>query len=158
LEAQRLESLGLMAAGVTHDFNNLLTCIQGNVGLIRRSLPSGGEGSEYLTDLELAAERAGELCRQLLAYSGPGPRAPGRLDLSAVVAEMTRLLRASLPRGADLRTELAEGLPPIEADATQLRQVVLNLVTNAADALGGRAGVVTARTGLAPGGPTDPPD
>jgi signal transduction histidine kinase len=158
LEAQRLKSLGLLAAGVTHDFNNLLTCIQANVGLLRHQLPADGRGPAYLADLELAVERAADLCRQLLAYSGRGSHVVRRLDLSELVGEMVRLLQVSVPKGAELRCELAERPPPVEADATQVRQVVMNLVVNAADALGGAAGTITVRTGVGACDPADPSD
>jgi PAS domain S-box-containing protein len=133
-EAQKLESLGVLAGGIAHDFNNLLVGIMGNAGLALEDLPSGSSVRQNLQDIEVASQRAAELCRQMLAYSGRGRFHVKPLDLSALVADMQHLLVSSVPKSVRLDFVLADELPPVEGDATQLSQVVMNLVTNAADA------------------------
>lgn len=147
LESQKLESLGVLAGGVAHDFNNLLVAIMGNASL---SLMEAGESSPLrplLEEIEIAAQRAADLARQMLAYSGKGRLAISRVQLNELVGEMGKLVSVSIPKKAMLEWQLAEGLPAVEADATQLRQVVMNLVINAAEAIGDREGVVRVSTG-----------
>ena len=147
--AQKLESLGLMAGGVAHDFNNLLVSILGSATLAFTDLPPGPSPVRTcLERVEKAATRAAELTNQLLAYSGKGAFVRQPVDLGAVVAEMMELLKVSIPRKVTLVPELAADLPAVEADATQLRQVAMNLITNAADAVGDAAGTITVRTGV----------
>jgi two-component system, cell cycle sensor histidine kinase and response regulator CckA len=148
-QAQKLESLGLLAGGVAHDFNNLLMAILGNVTLLRHELPPTLACTEGLSTIETTAQRASELCQQLLAYAGRRAPKTERIDLGALVSETVRLLVAALPRNARMVQELDDGLPTIVADATQLRQAIMNLVMNAADAVGKEEGVVTVRTGYA---------
>lgn len=145
-EAQRLESLGLLAAGVAHDFNNLLTPVLIHAGALRAELPADSPLAGPLEQIERAATRAGELTGQLLAYAGSRPVDPEAVDLSGLVQEMTDLLRAAVPPRVELRTSLDPGLEPVRGQPTALRQVVLNLVTNACDAVGeGRHGRVEVR-------------
>jgi PAS domain S-box-containing protein len=139
-ETQRLESLGVLAGGIAHDFNNLLTAMLGNTSLARQLLPAGAPAQEYLEDVEDAAAQAAELTGQLLAYAGRAQRRPRRLDLSELVRSVARVVEASLPPGARLVYDLADRLPPVDADPAQLQQVVLNLITNATEALGGAEG------------------
>ncbi|MCE9579729.1 MAG: PAS domain S-box protein [Deltaproteobacteria bacterium] len=146
LHGQKLESLGVLAGGIAHDFNNLLVGVLGNAGLAMRRLPAGAPALEALRDIEIAALRAADLTRQLLAYSGKGRFVVERIALNAVVEEMAALLRAAISKKAVLRLELDRALPGIEGDGTQLRQVIMNLITNASDALGDEAGVITVRT------------
>jgi len=137
-EVQRLESLGVLAGGIAHDFNNLLAVILGNGTL---ALQEAGEDSPLRHRLErirAASEHAALLTEQMLTYAGRAEPKRIRLDLSGLLHQMLDLLRASAGSGCIVRTELAEGLPPISGDETQLRQVLLNLVTNAAEAGGGR--------------------
>jgi two-component system, cell cycle sensor histidine kinase and response regulator CckA len=131
----KLESLGTLAAGVAHDFNNILTIIMSEAAVARGQLQSGGSAEENLTAIEHAAERAAELCRQMLAYSGRAHIDRRRLDLSALVTDTAVILEAAVARRAVLRHELASGLAPVLGDATQLRQVLFNLVLNACEAL-----------------------
>jgi PAS domain S-box-containing protein len=147
LETQKLESLGLLAGGIAHDFNNLLTTVLGNVGLALMDLPHGVAARENIEQIERVAQRAADLTRQMLAYAGKGRFVIQRLDLSAIVKEMADLLQISIPKNALLRYNLASGLRAVEADATQIRQVVMNLVVNAADAIGAQQGVITISTG-----------
>ncbi len=143
LHAQKLESLGLLAGGIAHDFNNLLTSIMGNAELSHFVLPPDSPAHERLRNIETAARRAAEMAGQMLAYSGQGKIVTRRVDLSATVRELASLLRSSIPKSCALELRLGEGLPPIEADATQLQQVVMNLITNAAEAIGDSNGTIT---------------
>ncbi|UQA59153.1 chemotaxis protein CheB [Polyangium aurulentum] len=146
--AQKLESLGVLAGGIAHDFNNLLVAILGNAQIAFDELPEPSPAREPLRDIEMGARRAADLCRQLLAYSGKGRFVIQSLDLGKVVKEMTHLLEVSISKKADLRYDLAQRLPPIDADATQVQQVVMNLITNASEALGDRSGVISVSTGV----------
>ena len=148
LETQKLESLGVLAGGVAHDFNNLLTGILGNAGLMRLELPEHSPVQEMLVDIENSALRAADLCKQMLAYAGKGRFVVQRLDLSALVHDSARLLQLSISKGAVLSFDLVANLPRIQADATQLRQIVMNLVINASEAIGERSGRIVVTTGL----------
>ncbi len=147
-ETQKLESLGVLAGGVAHDFNNLLLAIIGNADLARMSLPRTSPVREHLVDIETAARRAADLCRQMLAYSGRGKFMPERLSLNEVIQNTLPMLEVSVSKRVALRTQLARDLPPIEADTGQMRQLLMNLVVNASEAIGEDYGVVTLATGL----------
>lgn len=149
-ETQKLESLGVLAGGIAHDFNNLLTTVLGNVSLMQRQLDPGSVVSQQLRDVETAARTATALCLQMLAYAGRAKVALASVSLNALVEE-TSLLQASLEKKVQLRFELAQALPRVIADPTQLRQVLMNLVINAAEAIGARTGTVTISTGRIPG-------
>jgi PAS domain S-box-containing protein len=144
--AQKLESLGLMAGGIAHDFNNLLTMMLGNMNLARQTLDQPAEAARHLDHAEQVLHRAADLTRQLLAYSGRGVFVVGPLCLNRLVEDMTPLLTVGISRHARIQCELHARLPWIEGDATQLQQVLLNLVTNAADAIAPGEGVITVRT------------
>jgi signal transduction histidine kinase/ActR/RegA family two-component response regulator len=146
IQAQRLESLRMMAGGVAHDFNNLLTSIVGNANVLIEDLPRDSESWDAADQIEKAGQHAAGLVKQLLAFCGKGEFAIEPLDLSALVRESVDLVRASISKTAKLRCELAEDLPVIEADATQLRQVLINLVVNASEAIGNVAGVIRLST------------
>ncbi len=147
-EAQKLESIAVLAGGIAHDFNNLLTPILGYSSLAQTTLPPDAPVQPMLVDIEKAAHRAADLIRQMLAYAGKGRFVIEPFDLTAVVQEMVRLLQASIARKAELHLELSAGLPPVEGDTTQVRQVVMNLISNASEALGDAPGAITVRTGL----------
>ncbi|HSA22584.1 MAG TPA: ATP-binding protein [Myxococcota bacterium] len=147
LQAQKLESLGLLAGGIAHDFNNLLLAMLGNADLALQEAAPGSEQRRCLEDVLRAGRRAAELTGQMLAYAGRGRLAMARLHLQAVVEEMLGLLRSSISKKAELHLEFSPGLPPVDADATQLRQVVMNLLTNASEALEGKPGGLWLRTG-----------
>jgi two-component system cell cycle sensor histidine kinase/response regulator CckA len=140
--AQKLESLGVLAGGIAHDFNNLLTGILGNASLALMDLTGESPVRYSVEQIEVAARRAAELTNQMLAYSGKGRFVIRHIDLSRLVAEMANLLHVAISRKAVLRYQLATHLPAIEADASQIRQVVMNLITNASDAIGEQSGVI----------------
>ncbi len=144
-QAQKLESLGLLAGGIAHDFNNLLTGILGSAELALLRLEPGHAARPRVEAIPPIARRATELCRELLAYSGRARFDVIAVDLSALVRDMDELLRVSVPKKTRIECELAEGLPAIVGDPTQLRQIVLNLVINAAEAMEG-SGEVRIRT------------
>ena len=145
-QAQKMESMGLMAAGAAHDFNNMLTSIMGSVSLLSDHLPKNPSASELVQDLETAVQRAAELTNQMLIYSGRGKFAMEDVDLSALIVDMQPLLKASVGKGVELRFNLSDRLPRIKADPTQKRQVIMNLVINASDAIGARGGSITVST------------
>lgn len=147
-QTQKLESLGVLAGGIAHDFNNLLVAILGNAGLALMELPPESPAWQTVLAIETAAQRAAELTRQMLAYSGKGKFVIEQLNLSRVVEEMAHLLEISVSKRAVLKYRFAPDLPAIEGDATQLRQVIMNLITNASDAIGDRSGVISVSTGL----------
>ena len=147
LEGQKLESLGLLAGGIAHDFNNLLTGVLGNAGIARLSTPEGSPVEPQLRGIEHAALRAAELCRQMLAYAGKGRFVVESIDLTLLTEALVPLLNTSIARRANLHLAVARDLPLVMADATQLRQIVMNLVLNAADAVGASSGTITIATG-----------
>lgn len=148
LHAQKLDSLGVMAGGIAHDFNNLLTTILGNTSLARMNVSDPSPVSDCLRKVEGAAMRAAELCQQMLAYSGRGQFVIKELNLNELIQEMATMLGAVISKRAVLNFRLADSVPLIRADASQLRQVILNLITNASDAIGDTSGVITLTTGI----------
>jgi len=143
-ETQKLESLGVLAGGIAHDFNNLLTGVLGNISLARLQLENAAATSSHLDGIETSAMRAADLCQQMLAYAGKGRFHEQRLDFGALVTDMLPLLRLSVAKGVSLRVDIAPDLPAMWGDPTQMRQVVLNLVTNGSDAISG-AGTIEIR-------------
>ena len=146
--AQKLESLGVLAGGIAHDFNNLLVGILGNASLALMDIEADSPLREIIADIETTALRAADLTKQMLAYSGKGRFIVHAVDLNVLVREMAQLLQTVISKRAALRFEVAADLWPVEADATQLRQIVMNLITNASDAIGGDDGTITLRTGV----------
>ncbi len=145
---QKLESLGLLAGGIAHDFNNILAGIVGNTELALLAEHDRRLAATHMTQVQTLAERAAELVGQLLAYAGRGSVTISPLDLNAAIEEMLQLLQLSISKKARLTTDLATCLPRVPADAAQIRQVLMNLVINASEALGereGRIGVGTTR-------------
>ncbi|MBI4212831.1 MAG: response regulator [Chloroflexi bacterium] len=149
-QAQRLESIGLLAGGVAHDFNNLLTAIMGFSDLISEDLPPDSHSRPYLNEIRAAGERAATLTRQLLAFSRRQPLQPTVLDLNSVVTNIERLIKRVIGEHIDFATVLDHNLSLVEADPGQIEQVILNLVINARDAMtkGGKLTIETANAEL----------
>ncbi len=145
---QKLESLGVLAGGIAHDFNNLLLTILGNADLALCDIPPSHSARTSIEGIIRGAQRAAELCRQMLAYSGKGRFVVQSLNLNDVVLEMTHLIEASISKKARIYFNLSGTIPAIEADATQMRQVIMNLITNASEALEDRPGTIHITTGL----------
>jgi PAS domain S-box-containing protein len=146
LEAQKLESLGVLAGGIAHDFNNLLSVVLGNASLAMVEVFDNERAYDSLQEIEVAAQRAAALVRQLQAYAGQGQIAVQPLALNNLLTEMSALLRASIGRNIDLQYQLEPRLPTIMADHGDLRQVVLNLVVNASEAMSEGEGTITITT------------
>lgn len=141
-EARRLESIGVLAGGIAHEFNNLLTTILGHADLAEAEVPRSSAARAHLDPIRQAGRRAAELCRQMLAYAGKGRLVVGRVDLSVVARDAA----AGLGSDAPLDMDLTADLPPVRGDAEQLRQMVGNLLTNAAEAVAGTAGRIRLAT------------
>ena len=150
LETQKLESLGVLAGGVAHDFNNLLMGVLGNASLALLDLPPGSPAEYSIRQIEETARRAAELTRQMLAYAGKEQFVIQAINLNAIVEEMSHLAQVSFGKGVSLQRRLDAAPPLIEADAAQMRQVVMNLVVNASEAIGDMAGTITLTTGVQP--------
>jgi two-component system cell cycle sensor histidine kinase/response regulator CckA len=148
LHSQKLESLGILAGGIAHDFNNLLMAMLGNLELAQRDLSPVSPVLPLVDAASHAARRAADLTRQMLAYSGRGKFLVARLDLNELVEENLQMLRTSIPRTVTLNLHLDRALPAVEADAGQIQQVAMNLITNAAESIGNDPGVITLSTGV----------
>ncbi|HWQ15507.1 MAG TPA: PAS domain S-box protein [Roseiflexaceae bacterium] len=148
LEAEKLESLAILAGGVAHDFNNLLAVIVGNAELAQLDLPPDSPAADAISAIEQAASRAADLTRQMLAYSGRGHFVVQPIQLNTLISELGPLLHASVGRQVVLHSELADDLPLVMADAAQIRQLIKNLVVNASEAIGEQPGTVTITTTL----------
>jgi PAS domain S-box-containing protein len=146
-EAAKLESIGVLAGGVAHDFNNLLTGVMGHSSLALETIDADHPAFEMIQNVLAASERAAALTRQLLAYSGRGKFVLESVDLSDLIREITALVRMSTPKNAEIVLELADGLPEIQCDPTQMQQLAMNLVINAAEALEDEPGTVVVTTG-----------
>ena len=155
LHAQKQESLSVLAGGVAHDFNNLLMAVLGNAALGRREAAPGSPLAARLDNIEVAARRASELTRQLRAYTGAESVDRERVDLGELVGEMLDLLTASISRKVSLVFARPEREVAVMADATQLRQAVMNLVGNAAEAIGEESGRIRIEVGVARVAPGD---
>ncbi|MGE5784370.1 MAG: PAS domain S-box protein [Myxococcales bacterium] len=155
MQAQKLESLGVLAGGIAHDFNNLLTSILGNADLAIRELAATDPARVFLTDIERVSRRAADLCRQMLAYSGKGRFIVQPFSVNDIVRAMAHLLSVSVSKRAELKYEMGKDLPSVVVDATQIRQVVMNLITNASEAIEKPDGVVTLSTGVLEYGTSD---
>jgi signal transduction histidine kinase len=146
VQAQRLEAVGVLAAGIAHEFNNLLTGVLGNAELARMTVPPGDPVVEHLDAIAAGAERAAELTRQLMAYAGKAPLARGPVDLNELVRGSAAVLAVAVPKWCRVRVETEDAVPLVTADERLVRQVLLNLVTNAGEAVTD-GGAVTVRVG-----------
>jgi two-component system cell cycle sensor histidine kinase/response regulator CckA len=143
---QRLESLGVLAGGVAHDFNNLLTTIMGNVTLALDAIRPTSPDRLLLDEIARASKTAADLTRQLLAYAGKGRFLVEAINLSQLVRDISTLVQTSIPKNVQLRLSLADDLPPVEVDTSQVQQVVMNLVINAGEAIGEHVGTILLTT------------
>jgi PAS domain S-box-containing protein len=144
---QKLESLGVLAGGIAHDFNNILMAVLGNASMALEGLPPGSPIAGNVQEIEQASRRAADLCRQMLAYAGKGKYVVEKIGLNGLIEEMVGLLKTSTSKKAIMNLNLEKQLPCLEGDATQIRQVLMNLVVNASEAIGERGGVITISTG-----------
>jgi PAS domain S-box-containing protein len=147
LHAQKLESLGVLAGGIAHDFNNILMAIIGNADLALLRINKESPATENLHRIEQAAARAADLAKQMLAYSGKGKFVIDNIDINHLLEDMLHMLEVSISKKAVLRLNSYNALPQVEADATQLRQIIMNLVINASEAIGDKSGVIAITTG-----------
>ncbi len=144
---ERLESLNRMTGGLAHDFNNLLVPILANADFLKSELPPDSAGQELIGDIDLAAGRAAALCRQMLAYSGRVNTEHTRIDLNQSIAEINQLLTVNIPRNCTVELDLSEQELLVEADPVQIEQVIMNLISNASEAIGDEGGRIWIRTG-----------
>jgi PAS domain S-box-containing protein len=144
---QKLETLGVMAGGIAHDFNNILAAILGSADIARTKLSNGFDAEKELGAIATASQRAAELTKQLLTYAGRGATVEVPVSLNALTLDITDLMKTAISKKAVLELQLAEDLPLVLGDESQLSQVILNLVTNASDALGNDSGSITLSTG-----------
>ncbi len=147
-QAQKLESLGVLAGGIAHDFNNLLMGILGYADLALLKDPEESPLHRYLKQIKKAARTAADLTNQMLAYSGRGKFIIEPIHLSSLIDEMSYLLQTIVSKKAVIKYNLEDNIPEIEADATQIRQILMNMVINASEAIGDRSGVITITTGV----------
>ncbi|MFO0947970.1 MAG: response regulator [Planctomycetota bacterium] len=157
-KAQRLESLNVMARGIAHDFNNLLTVILGNASLALDSTPTDASTYENLLAIAEAGQKAADLTRHLMTYTGQSSPVQRSLHLSKLVLDIEPVAHATIPKTIPLSFNLAEDLPLIEADPVQLEQAIMNLILNAADAIDDEEGRITIRTGIVKGSPAPLPE
>jgi len=147
LHSQKLESLGVLAGGIAHDFNNILTSIVGNADLALMKLDPASSAIDNLRKIEQSAAKASDLAKQMLAYSGKGKFVVETIDINRLAKEMGHMLDVSISKKVTLRYNQAQPLPFVEVDATQIRQVVMNLVINASESIGENNGVIEITTG-----------
>lgn len=139
---QKLESLATMAAGIAHDFNNILYAAQGNLELAAEDIPEGSETGRFIGEAAHAVARAVELSSQMLAYSGKGKSTSESIDLSELVTDTAQLLAASASRNVTIQYSIPDDLPAIKGDVSQIRQILMNLVLNASEAIGDEGGSI----------------
>jgi PAS domain S-box-containing protein len=146
LARNKLESLGVLSAGIAHDFNNLLGSIIAQAELAETSLPDGAVAPEEIRQIKSVAIRAAEIVRELMIYSGQDRIDLDQVDVSQLVEEMLQLLKVSISKHASLKTTLGSGLPAVMGNAAQIRQMVMNLILNASEAIGEKDGLITVTT------------
>src|SRR3989454_4620882 len=148
-QSQRLESLGVLAGGIAHDFNNLLTGILGNASLVLDHRSQLDPDRPMLEDIVSSGKRAADLTNQLLAYAGKARFIITRFNLAELISELLHLIETSIPKLVQLQVEWEPDLPLIEADVSQIQKIVMNLVINAAEAIGPEGGTIWVSTGVA---------
>jgi PAS domain S-box-containing protein len=145
LRAGKMQALGTLAGGIAHDFNNILLAIAGNARLAITDLPPEHPVQRSLAEIEKASARAADLVRRILAFSRPQEQARDVIQLAPVVEEALKFMRATIPAMIDIRADLAGDVPSVACDSSQIHQAVVNLVTNAAHAIGNRHGLIEVR-------------
>ena len=147
-QSQKMESLGVLAGGIAHDFNNLLTSIMGNAELALSEVPADHPVCELLEEIEVASKRAAELSGHMLAYSGHGKFVVEDINLNTIISDLSSFMDSSVTQRAKIICDLKNDLPPLRGDTTEIRQLALNLVANASDAIGESGGEIVVRTGV----------
>ena len=146
-QTQKLESLGVLAGGIAHDFNNILMAILGNADLALLELSPVSPARQNVLEIEKATRRAADLCKQMLAYSGKGRFVIEAINLGELIQEMIHMLEVSVSKKAVLRYNFADNLPAIKADIAQIRQIIMNMIINASEAIGDKSGVISVNIG-----------
>jgi len=146
LQVQKLESLGAMVGGIAHDFNNLLLGVLGNAELALLELGPASPAGDMIVDIQRASLRAANLCKKLLLYSGKGQFATQPTNINGVIQDVSGLLQTSVPKKTAVKYQLDTDLPMVSGDPSQIRQVIMNLVANSAEAIGAEGGVITIAT------------
>jgi signal transduction histidine kinase len=141
-QAQKLESLGVLAGGIAHDFNNILAIIIGHCYMVKMDTTTA---ADYIPTIEKAADRAAELCRQMLAYAGKAKRTQSQVNLKALVGEMVSLLKSTVKQNIKITSHLSANIPIIRGDSGQIKQIAMNLIVNAAEAIGEATGEIEVR-------------
>lgn len=147
-QAQKLESLSMMAGGIAHEFNNILMIILGNAAFGLDDLPPHSPVREIILNIERAAKRAARLVKPMHLFTGNWPLRGEPLDLNQRVLETVRILEAAITGEGKIKYDFTGELPPITADGNQLHQIITNLLTNASEAMEGREGVIHLNTGV----------
>ncbi|OGR27941.1 MAG: hypothetical protein A2X83_01675 [Desulfuromonadales bacterium GWD2_54_10] len=141
-QTQKLESLGVLAGGIAHDFNNILTIILGHCYIVDQNIDSGMDQKTHVKHIEKAAGRAASLCHQMLAYSGQNKMVQARINLWLLVDENVKMLQSAIKKNVNFELDLKFDVPEIPGDCAQLQQVVMNLIINAAEAIGDKNGII----------------
>lgn len=141
-QTQKLESLGVLAGGIAHDFNNILTIILGYCYIINSEIESETAAKTYSIQIEKAAKRAADLCRQMLSYAGQNAMVQANINLWLLVDENVKMLRSAIKKNVDIKLDLKHDVPEIMGDNAQIQQVVMNLIINSAEAIGDKNGVI----------------
>ena len=142
LRSQKLEALGTIAGGIAHDFNNILSAINGNAHFAMTELAAGRPIGDCLSEISKAGARAADLVRRILSFTSQGEQKQEVQLLQPIVEEAVKLVRATLPTLIEIRTGFAPNLPPVKADSSQIHQIIVNLATNSAHAIGDRSGLI----------------
>ena len=147
-QTQKLESLGILAGGIAHDFNNILMGILGNASMALMDLPENSPAQENLKNIELSAQRAADLTSQMLAYAGKGRFVIQPINVSKLINEIMHLIKASISKKAEIKLNMNEDIPFIKGDVNQIRQIIINLMTNASEALKDGEGIICVNSGV----------
>ncbi len=148
LHTQKLESLGVMAGGIAHDFNNLLMAIIGNLDIVRPLISDNPPLSDKINKALSASKRAVDLTKQMLAYSGKGQFVIKAVNLSQLMKDNSEILKAAINKNVVFEVDLSDNIPSTKADIGQCQQIIMNLITNASEAIGDNSGKLILRTGV----------